>query len=69
MGEIVEFPSRREPCSRWRRGQASISLTARPACAALAMALATATPPLKAHMSEPVARESVPLPIRSLPSR
>lgn len=40
MGEIVEFPRRREGCARWRRGQDEMSLAARPACAALAMALA-----------------------------
>lgn len=48
MGEIVEFPhhreSRRTGCARWTRGQAGITLSARPACAALAMALAAAAP-------------------------
>ncbi|MCE7796919.1 hypothetical protein LWE61_10145 [Sphingobium sufflavum] len=44
MGEIVEFPRQREGCARWRRAPGAITLTARPACAALAMALAATTP-------------------------
>ncbi len=35
---------RRAGCARWNRGQGAMSLAARPACAALAMALATNTP-------------------------
>lgn len=46
MGEIVEFPrarqSDREGCASWRHGQETRALIARPACAALAMALAAA---------------------------
>lgn len=50
MGEIVEFPNRREGCARWTPGwshdQGAAILSARPACAVLAMALAAnALPP------------------------
>lgn len=48
MGEVVEFPQRREGCSRWRPGQAAISLIARPTCAALAAAVRSTRPTLKA---------------------
>ncbi|MFT3967130.1 MAG: hypothetical protein QM690_14725 [Sphingobium sp.] len=63
MGEIVEFPRRREACSRWRRGQAAISLTARPACAALAMALAGVAPALKAQPLHGGTAESILVPL------
>lgn len=40
MGEIIAFPNRQGGCSRWQAGSAAITLAARPACAALAKALA-----------------------------
>lgn len=45
MGEIIPFPRQRSMCSRWQHAHGAITLAARPACAALAMALAPTPEP------------------------
>ncbi len=39
MGEMIAFPGLRSGCTRWRQATTAITLSARPACAMLAMAL------------------------------
>ncbi len=43
MGDVTKIQLRSIGCSHWRRGAASITLTARPMCAGLAMAFAIAS--------------------------
>jgi hypothetical protein len=48
MGELLSF-QRSGGCTRWQLGGASINLSARPACAALARAFAAGPSPDTGH--------------------